>query len=195
MAESRTWSDVEQALARLPRIAVVGLAARAARRSLPAVAALAGPYGPEAWEWMSAAESAVRVAEAFARREPVTPFTLTAGAELARAAAAATAGAARSRGSSTLVEPAEMAYAAAAFAADAARSGSDARARTLALQSTRAAAGGGIVPPEQLADLDRLLAGEDPGPIWPAGEPRGWTEVWTEFGQRAARLPRFIDWT
>jgi hypothetical protein len=44
------------------------------------------------------------------------------------------------------VEDAELAYAAVAFAADAARAATDMRAASLAMQAARAAAGGGDVP-------------------------------------------------
>ena len=95
----------------------------------------------------------LRVVTAFARGEAVTRFTLDLAAEVARATATATANAARTLGPSPLVEEAELAYAAAAYAADAARATSDPRARRWEAQAARMAAGGEDVPAEQTADL------------------------------------------
>src|SRR4051794_15621849 len=146
----RTWSEVERALAALPRPAVAAVAARAARGALPAVAALGAAYGGEARGGVGACDEALRVVEAFARGGPVTRFALAVAAATARTAAEATALAARERGPSPLVEAAELVYAAVAFAADAARAGTDARAAALAMQAARAAAGGGDVPGDLL---------------------------------------------
>jgi hypothetical protein len=149
----RTWPEVERELAALPRQTVAEVVARAARGALPAVAALEATYGAEAREWSAACDGALRVVEAFARGEPATRFALALAAATARTAAEATALAARERGPSPLVEDAELAYAAVAFAADAARAGSEARAASLAMQAARAAAGGGDVPEDLFAAL------------------------------------------
>lgn len=140
------WAEVERTLKGLPRSAVAGIAARAARGALPAVAALESAYGPDAREWATACERAVEVVEAFARAEPATRFALALAAASARTAAEATVAAARERGPSPLIEAAELAYAAVAFAADAARAANDVRAASLAMQAIRAAAAGGDVP-------------------------------------------------
>jgi hypothetical protein len=172
MVEFTTWAEVEEALARLPRWGVALFAVRAARRAVPAVAALEARYGPEAREWVNAVDAALRVVEAFADGRPVTRFTLDLAAEVARATATATAAAARVQGPSPLIEEAELAYAAAAFAADCARTTDDRRAAAVAMQAARAAAGGGPVPDEQAADLETLAAGEGLEPL-PAVEPPG----------------------
>jgi hypothetical protein len=160
MSEYRTWADVERTLANLPRTAVAIFASRAARRSLSAIAKLEAKYGPEAQEWFSAIDAVLGVVERFAGGAPVSRFTLDLAADVARSTANATANAARTLGPSPLVEDAELAYAAAAFAADAARATSDTRAASMAMQSARATASGGAVPAEQAADLRALVNGE-----------------------------------
>lgn len=160
MSEYHTWADVERTLAGLPRLAVATFAGRAARRSISAVAKLEAKYGPEAREWLSAIDAVLGVVERFARGAPVSRFTLDLAADVARSTANATANAARTLGPSPLVEDAELAYAAAAFAADAARAASDTRAASMAMQSARATASGGAVPAEQAADLRALVNGE-----------------------------------
>jgi hypothetical protein len=161
MTDPRTWDDVERALAGLPRRAVAAFAVRAALRVTSAIDALEAKYGPEAREWRGAVEAALRVVEAFARGEAVTRFTLDLAAEIARATATATANAARVHGPTPLVEEAELAYAAAAYAADAARAADDRRAAALGAQAARMAAAGGDVPAEQASDLRALAAGEE----------------------------------
>jgi hypothetical protein len=171
--EFHTWADVEQALAGLSRRAMAEFAARAAGRVLPAISQLEARYGPEALEWLNASQAAVRVVAEFARGGEVTRFRLDLAADVARSAANATANAVRTLGPSPLVEEAELAYAAAAYAADAARAANDSRAAALAAQAARMAAGGGDVPPEQAADLRALLAGEPLAPLPPIEGPGG----------------------
>ncbi len=173
MTEPTTWADVERSLAGLPRRAVATFAARAAERVAPAVAKLEAKYGPEAVEWLNAVAAVIRVVKAFVRGDVVSRFTLDLAAEVARAAATATANAARTVGPSPLIEGAELAYAAAAFAADAARAPTDARAAALAAQAARMAAGGGAVPAEQAADLRALAEGEPLEPLPPIELPSG----------------------
>jgi hypothetical protein len=160
MSELRTWADAERTLANLPRPAVATFASRAARRSTSAVAKLEAKYGPEAHEWLNAIDAVLGVVERFAAGASVSRFTLDLAADAARCTANATANAARTLGPSPLMEEAELAYAAAAFAADAARAATDARAASVAMQAARAAAGGGAVPAEQAADLRALANGE-----------------------------------
>jgi hypothetical protein len=170
MTEPQTWGDVERILAGLPRRSVAAFAVRAAARATPAIASLESKYGPEAREWLTAINGVLGVVAAFARGEPVTRFTLDLAAEVARATATATANAARTLGPSPLIEDAELAYAAAAYSADAARAANDSRAAAMGAQAARMAAGGGDVPAEQAADLRALAAGEELE--LPAGMPR-----------------------
>ncbi|HVK11648.1 MAG TPA: hypothetical protein VM597_22950 [Gemmataceae bacterium] len=161
MTAPRTWDDIERLLASLPRRSVAAFAVRAAARMTPAVAALEPKYGPEAREWLAAVHGVLGTVAAFARGDAVTRFTLDLAAEIARATATATANAARSLGPSLLIEDAELAYAAAAYAADAARASSDSRAAAMGTQAARMAAGGGDIPAEQATDLRALAAGEE----------------------------------
>jgi len=152
----RSWSEVERLLAKLPRRAIAQFAARSARRLLPAIAALEPKYGPEALEWLAATEASIRTVDAFARGEAVTRFTLDLVADAVRCAANATANAARTLGPSPLIEDAELAYAAAAYAADAARAPTEARAVTCAVKAAQMSANGGDVTAEQVEDLRQL---------------------------------------
>ncbi|OWK45261.1 hypothetical protein [Fimbriiglobus ruber] len=194
--ESPAWPDVERLLAALPRPAVVAFAARSARRVAPVILRLEAQYGDVALEWLNAVAAAIRVADAFARGEPVTDFTLQLAADVARGTASATANAARARGPSPLIEEAEMAYAAAAFAADAARAPTPARAATLAMQAARAAGNGGAVPPEQVNDLRALVRGTEPGELWLGGEPVWWRDGWErlEAAARGGRVATVLEW-
>lgn len=157
MSDIPSWTDVERHLAKLPRRAIAEFAARSARRLLPAITALEPKYGPEALEWHAASEVTVRTVEAFARGDAVTRFTLDLAADAARCAANATANAARTLGPSPLIEAAELAYAAAAYAADAARASSEARAVAFAVKAAQMAANGGDVTAEQVADVQQLV--------------------------------------
>ena len=58
MTDPRTWNDVEQVLAGLPRRSVAAFAVRAAMRVTSAIEKLEAKYGPEAREWRGAVESA-----------------------------------------------------------------------------------------------------------------------------------------
>ncbi len=151
-----TWADIERQLSQLPRWAVTEFAARSARRSLPAVAALEPAYGPEALEWAATTEATIETVEAFVRGHAVTRFRLDLAADAARCAANATANAARTLGPSPLIEAAELAYAAAAYAADAARAPNDARAMAFAVKAAQMAANGGDPTAEQVEDVRQL---------------------------------------
>jgi hypothetical protein len=189
----------ETSLSGLSRRAVAAFAARAARRVAPLVATAAGPYGPEAWEWLHATAATIRTVETFAAGRPVSRFTLDLAAELPRAAANAVAAAARRGGPSPAVELAEVAFAVAAFAADAARADLPQRAARLAAQAaTTAAAGPYPITDPMTSDLAALAeSGNDPaegtlGRLWPAGEPEGWSDVWAKLSSVAAGLPGLI---
>lgn len=172
-AEIRSWADVEAALSKLPRRAIVLFAARCARRLLPNVARLSKAFGPDAGEWTHATAETVRVAEAFGRGEAVSRFTLDLAAEVARCAASATANAARILGGSPLMEPAELAYAAAAFAADAARATGTERAVGCAVRSAQMEADGGEPIAGQLGDLLAMVRDEPLPPLPPSPAPAG----------------------
>lgn len=167
-----TWPDVERALGDLPHRVRVAVAVRAARRVLPAVGDLEAVYGEEAREWLAVCEDALAKASTFVRGEMVSRFQLDLAADGARCAANATAHMARQVGPSPLMEVAELAYAAVAFTADAARTANTSRSADYSFQAVRAAAGGGTVPPDLKLDLlTATSCGEiaDPGPDGPFG--------------------------
>lgn len=195
---------LERDLIPVSRVAVAALVARAARRVAPVIATAVPVYGNEAWEWLNAIDATIRTVDAFARAEPVSRFTLDLASELSRAAATATAAAARGVGHSPLIEPLELAYATAAFAADAVRAATPERAAILGFQCCRAAEAA-IPEMSRLIALDaatlpglsdvRSVDPSDRGPLgelWPLGEPTGWATTWEQFAIVAKQMPQLL---
>lgn len=155
-----------------PKRAVVLLTVRAAARLVPVIVEGTDEYGPEALEWAAATDSVVKLVEAFARGEKVSRFTLDLAAEVARGTANAASAIVRLLGPSKTAADAELAFAAAAFAADAARLSSQTRIAAAAMQALRVIHASGRVPEELLASD---YVGSD-GVLWPEGEPGWFTE-------------------
>jgi hypothetical protein len=168
------WGTVETELALRPKPAVVRLAAKVAARLVPTIVEGSSEYGPEAIEWAHAADSVVKIVEAYLRGEAVSRFTLDLAAEVARGTANAAANVVRMLGHSQAAADSELAFAAAAFAADAARLSSPVRSATAAMQALRTAQSSGRIAEELLA---RDYANDDAGePLWSDGEPAWFTE-------------------
>jgi len=141
-------------LAPLPKRTAVAFAVRAAQRLAPIIARMTENYGPEALEWLNAIDQCLGVVE---RWETVSRFTLDLIAEVARGSANSAVNAVRMIGPSKAAEDAELAFAAAAFAADAARNRDGARVikfASLALANVEAS---GFVPAELLMDEGEVL--------------------------------------
>ena len=135
----------ESQLAAMPKRTAVALAVRAAQRIAPIVARMSENYGPEAVEWLNAVDQGLRVVE---RYETVSRFTLDLVAEVARGTANSAANTVRLIGPSKAAEDAELAFAAAAFAADAARNRDTARVTKFAALALGNAEASGLVPVE-----------------------------------------------
>ena len=167
-----TWATIETELAGRPKIEVVRLAVRAAARLVPVIVEGTAEYGPEALEWAHATDSVVKLVEAFACGEKVSRFTLDLASEVARGTANSASAIVRLLGPSKAAEDAELAFAAAAFAAHAARSSSAGRIAAAAMQALRVVHASGRVPEELLAaDYHGSEAA-----LWPLGEPNWFSE-------------------
>jgi len=139
----------EARLAALPKSEAVSLALRSAQRLAPIIAQMSDHCGPEAIEWLNAIDQGLKLVE---RWENVSRFTLDLVAELARGTANAAANSVRLLGPTPTAEDAELAFAAAAFAADAARSGDPARRVKFAALALGNAEASGKIPQELLMD-------------------------------------------
>jgi hypothetical protein len=137
----------ESQFAALPKRAAVALAVRAAQRIAPIIARMSENYGPESIEWLNAVDQGLRVVE---RYETVSRFTLDLVAEVARGTANSAANVVRMIGPSKAAEDAELAFAAAAFAADAARNRDAARVTKFAALALGNAEASGLIPLELL---------------------------------------------
>ena len=141
-----TWPELEAALAPRPQAELVALCARFAGRTLREVAANAGHYGDEAFEWYDALVGALSVAT----DAGATVFRRELAASNARAVAASIARAAKTLGVGPKRESAELACAAVAFCLDASLPAPPRRVLSLAVQSLRMAAGGAEEPTPEM---------------------------------------------
>jgi hypothetical protein len=139
----------EDRLAALPKAEAVALAVRAARRIAPLIARMSDHCGPETLEWLNAINEVLNVVE---RWQSVSRFTLDLVAEIARGTANSAANTVRLLGPTKSAEDAELAFAAAAFAADAARSRDPVRVVKFAALALSNAEASREVPPDLLMD-------------------------------------------